>query len=375
MEVGATMSEWKTSALKAANVRVRKGDGLTSRQMKEGEYPVVAGGLSYCGTHNSFNRNENSITVSASGANAGAILFHKSKIFATDCSTVEWDGSQVFLYYALAHRQKEFTAMQSGLAQPHVYPRDIEKFILSYPIDIKEQFRIAAVLASADEAVAASRALVERYAAVKQGLMQDLLGKGKPIRLGNVCSVVGGSTPTTSEGKYWNGKHVWITPTDLSVLESVTIDGSQRHLSDEGLRRATGRLLPENSVIISCRAPVGYCAVVTVPFSFNQGCKALVCHAIHPIFLYYQLSGAKEQLENFSSGTTFLELPRRELERFEVHCPDLDEQQRIAEILLAADARLTAERERLRKLENIKRGLMDDLLTNRVSTDKLQRGA
>ena len=196
------MSEWANRTLKDADVRVIKGEGLTSDKMVSGEIPVIAGGLSYCGMHNRANRNENCITVSASGANAGAVLFHKSKIFATDCSSIEWGGSQEFLFYALARRQKEFTSMQSGLAQPHVYPRDIEKIVLFYPTDTKEQSRIAAVLTATDEAVAASRALVEKYTAVKQGLMQDLLsgrvrlagftGDWEQLKIGNLLDFKNG---------------------------------------------------------------------------------------------------------------------------------------------------------------------------------------
>ena len=60
--------------------------------------------------------------------------------------------------------------------------------------------------------------------------------------------------------------------------------------------------------------------------------------------------------------------------KYEFHCQPLPEQKRITEILTAADVRLTTEKERLKKLENIKRGLMDDLLTNRVSTETLEGG-
>ena len=201
--------------------------------------------------------------------------------------------------------------------------------------------------------------------------MTDLLDNGAYVKISSFATVVGGNTPNTNDSQYWDGSNVWITPTDLSVLDLTFIGTSQRRVTDAGVKKATGTLIPKNTVIISCRAPVGYCAVVTTPFTFNQGCKAIIGKGFNSLYLYYQLSRAKDALERVSSGTTFLELPKKELERFEVTLPTLEEQCRIANILTAADTKLTSEREHLKKLENIKRGLMNDLLTNKVSTNSI----
>ena len=112
---------------------------------------------------------------------------------------------------------------------------------------------------------------------------------------------------------------------------------------------------------------------MTVPFAFNQGCKGLICNPdIDPLYIYYFLSKSKSQLERVSSGTTFLELPKRELNRFLIRIPKtLIEQQEISKKILAADERIQTERDYLDKLQDIKLGLMQDLLTNTVSVDAL----
>jgi type I restriction enzyme S subunit len=189
------------------------------------------------------------------------------------------------------------------------------------------------------------------------------MGKWESVRLGQM-PIIGGSTPNTNEIKYWNGNYIWITPTDLSKMDTQYIDNSERKVSGYGLQKTTGNLIPANSVIISCRAPVGYCAVVTVPFTFNQGCKAIICNDINSLYLFYQISHSKQLLERVSSGTTFLELPKKELERFEILLPDLPEQERIANVLAAADDAITTSRALLEKYIAIKQGLMLDLLHN-----------
>lgn len=359
------MSEWAKQTLKDADARVLKGEGLTSEKMLPGEVPVIAGGLSYCGLHNRANRNENCITISASGANAGAVLFHRSKIFATDCSSVEWGGSQEFLYYALARRQKEFTSMQSGLAQPHVYPRDIEKFVLFYPTDIKEQSRIAAVLNAANEAINVSRVLVEKYAAVKQGLVRDLLtGKGSQTKFSEIAD------PISRKGS-----------TDGQICINM-----------DCVESGTGKLLPiveaENASAKTAFSEGDILFGKLRPYlrkfwfaTFNGVCSSelMVFRAkpnIRQQYLYYIIS-SNEFVEYNNSQTYGTKMPRTSwsiIKQFKTSVPILSEQDRIIEILTAADERLTAERERLRKLENIKRGLMDDLLTNKVSTNQLLGG-
>ena len=131
--------------------------------------------------------------------------------------------------------------------------------------------------------------------------------------------------------------------------------------------------MPPNSFIISCRAPVGYCAIVRVPFSHNQGCKSIVPNElIVSEYLYYSLIGKKSSLERVSSGTTFLELPKKELESFLIALPrDVKEQEVIVSRLNSIDSKIAVEMLNLSKYFAVKNGLMQDLLTHKVSVDPL----
>ena len=254
-----------------------------------------------------------------------------------------------------------------GLTQENFY-----KFTFVAP-DAPRQSKIAEILTTVDETIDKTRAMIEKYTKIKAGMMQDLLSNGEEIPLSQLCIIISGSTPPTTEEFYWNGSNVWITPNDLSNLTMPYISTSTRKLTDQGVKKATRTLLSAYSVIISNRAPVGYCAIVTVPFTFNQGCKGLVCYPdTDPLYIYYFLSWSTSQLEKVSSGTTFLELSKRELERFLIQIPKtLGEQKTVSGQILAADEKIQTERNYLAKLQEIKRGLMQDLLTNTVSVDAL----
>ncbi|WP_218984323.1 restriction endonuclease subunit S, partial [Campylobacter jejuni] len=124
------------------NIKIQKGQNITQKLAKIGNIKVVAGGKDYAYFHNDFNRNENTITISASGANAGYVNFWKEKIFASDCTTINLPNLKViqFIYYVLKCNQKYIMSLARGAAQPHVYPKDIESIKIPLPpLEIQKQ--------------------------------------------------------------------------------------------------------------------------------------------------------------------------------------------------------------------------------------------
>ena len=144
--------EWEEGKL-ADFAKIKKGKALSSKDLKEGSYPVIAGGKSSPYTHSDFTH-ENIITVSASGAYAGYIAFFPYKIWASDCSVVEpkGDNNIKYLYYWLSNQQQKIYTLQSGGAQPHIYPRDLESMKISIPSCIEQQ-KIATVLTNAHKEI------------------------------------------------------------------------------------------------------------------------------------------------------------------------------------------------------------------------------
>ena len=280
-----------------------------------------------------------------------------------------------FLHYVLhSHWFDLFVRnVLTGSTIKHLNQEKFYKFSFEAP-DVPTQKKIVEVLESIDAVIDKTREIAQKYSNIKLGLMQRLLQCDRQVPLSKLGTIISGSTPTTSDEKYWNGENVWLTPADLSGMTMPFISDSARHLTDVGVKKATGTLLPAYSVIISNRAPVGYCAVVTVPFSYNQGCKSVKCNSdVDPLYLYYFMSNQKVALERVSSGTTFLELPKKELERFLVSIPlDTDEQKDVAAKILAADEKVQSEIDYMRKLGNIKKGLVSDLLSGKVDAGKLK---
>ena len=124
-------------------VEFKKGRNITEDTIIEGNVPVVAGGLSPAYFHNTANTISPTITISASGANAGYVNFYYENIWASDCSFLDTKSTNsIFFYYMLMkNRQAEITFLQKGSAQPHVYSKDIMSLkMIKPPITIIEKF-------------------------------------------------------------------------------------------------------------------------------------------------------------------------------------------------------------------------------------------
>jgi len=264
---------------------------------------------------------------------------------------------------------------------------------------LSEQQKIAEILETVDNAIEKTDKIIEKYKRIKQGLMQDLLTKGidengnirnekthkfkdsplgripeewEVVRLGEVGEIVSGSTPKTNNADYWNGEIVWITPEDLSKTKTIYIENSSRKITQQALKSCSIKIIPENSVVISSRAPIGYVKVSKVKFTTNQGCKSIAYNgSFSPEFLAFLLSNKVQDMINMGSGTTFQEITKSNLAKVQIPLPPLPEQQRIAEILSQIDKTIEKEEQYKEKLKRLKQGLMEDLLTGKVRVNHL----
>ncbi|MEM9569560.1 MAG: restriction endonuclease subunit S, partial [Bacteroidota bacterium] len=156
---------------------IKKGNQITRKDTKHGTIPLVAGGLEpSCYIHKS-NRPPEVVTISASGANAGYVAFHPCAIFASDCSTIQKAKNYVvrFIYYSLKLNQKKIKTLQTGGAQPHVYPLQLKNIHVYLPRDIAEQTTIAQVLSDMDREIEALNKKKTKYQQLKKAMMQQLL--------------------------------------------------------------------------------------------------------------------------------------------------------------------------------------------------------
>jgi len=196
-----------------------------------------------------------------------------------------------------------------------------------------------------------------------------LIPKGwDAVPIGEALVVGGGTTPSTTNSEYWDGEHCWTTPRDLSSQRGLITTSSIRKISDLGLAQISSGLLPVNSVLMSCRAPIGYVSINAVPTAVNQGFITLKNSAdYHALFLVNWINANMHEIHNRAGGATFAEISRKSFREIPFLKPSLLVLNKYAEIvnpILVALEQLTRQTESLQMLR--------DLLLPRLISDELQ---
>ena len=126
----------------------------------------------------------------------------------------------------------------------------------------------------------------------------------------DIAQIVGGGTPPTKDPANFSPNGIpWITPSDLTGYKEVYISRGARDLSEQGYRKCGAQLMPAGTVLLSSRAPVGYCVIAQNDVCTNQGFKSLVLSdGLDSEYVRYYLLASKAYLESLASGTTFKEL-------------------------------------------------------------------
>ncbi len=297
-----------------------------------------------------------------------------------------------FLLYVLSHTRFIHHAIStsSGTIMPRTSWNNIKNFHIPAP-PIQEQRRIASILANIDALIENVEETMSSYGKLKQGLMQQLFTVGvghsqyQTVRvqfskqstipkswiiesLSSFGKIIGGGTPSTKNKEYWNGDVLWATPSDITELKSVFINNTKRTITEKGLKKSAAKLLPPHSILITTRATIGAMAINTRPMATNQGFHSICCNSHYvPSFIFYLIMHHNSKLLRYADGTTFLEVGKTDLEKIRIALPPKKaEQRKIASILSGVDAILENYCSYKNELEQLKQGLMQQLLTGKM---------
>ena len=172
-------------------------------------------------------------------------------------------------------------------------------------------------------------------------------------KLGEVCTIVSGSTPKTSVTSYWDGNIKWITPAELNE-DTFYIMDSIRHITEEGKEKTGLSYLPTGTVILSSRAPIGKTAIAGCEMCCNQGFKNLICSdAIYNEYLYFFLKSKTDYLNSLGRGATFKEISKSIVESIEIPLPEVNQQKEIAEKFKKLEQLISLRKQQLAKLDEL----------------------
>lgn len=176
---------------------------------------------------------------------------------------------------------------------------------------------------------------VEQIGVAPDDVPFEVPKKWKWGRLSDYGSIVGGGTPSTSVGEYWDGEIPWVTPADLGKIQSAWIDRGAKSITKLGLEKSSAKKMPAGSIVYSSRAPIGRVAIAKNELCTSQGCKSFVPDPtlVDSKYAYFALTALTPEIIARASGTTFKEISGKQFGKTLIPVPPLGEQRRIVEKL------------------------------------------
>jgi type I restriction enzyme S subunit len=263
-----------------------------------------------------------------------------------------------------------------GVSQANINPTELKKnFYIPLP-PLPEQRKIAEILSTWDKAIDLTRQLIAARQQLKKGLMQRLLtgekrfsefqGAWKTLTLQELCDdFVSGGTPSTTKDEYWDGDIPWITGADFGDLKISKI---RRYITRDAIKNSAANIVKKDNILVVTRVGVGKVALAPFDIAISQDTTGLIPKKdlVIPDFLLFALAYSIPNLVKYNQGTSINGVTRKDLVRHEILFPDIMEQRKIADALLACCYGIDLLAQKLDLLQQQKKGLMQQLLTGNI---------
>ena len=160
------------------------------------------------------------------------------------------------------------------------------------------------------------------------------------IKVADLGRIVTGKTPKTSIPENYGGNIPFLTPSDDMSIKYVR--STNKHITTQGLAEVKNCLLPANSVCVSCiGSDLGKVVVTTADTVTNQQINSIIVDKTNfdVDYVYYAMLILGKRLNYISKTSTAVPIVNKSaFSSYEIDCPELDEQKRIAAVLRSIDA-------------------------------------
>lgn len=294
----------------------------------------------------------------------------------------EYKVNSHWLYYLF--NTIDFNNFAQGTSLPALKLSTVGEMEVLLP-QIEEQQKIATILSKVDEAIEKTEAIIDQVEKTKTGLMQQLLTKGightefkksdvgeipidwHLVNLDSVATRKSGHTPNKKKSEYWSGDIPWVSLKDTFRLDNRYIFETTDYTTVEGIANSSAVMLPKNTLIISRDATVGKVGITDLEMATSQHFINYICgESLDYLYLYYYLRYRKPLFERMATGSTIKTIGLAFFKEFKIVLPPFDEQVKIRDILSSQDDKIIVEKNKLKQLKGLKKGLLQDLFTGDV---------
>ena len=181
-------------------------------------------------------------------------------------------------------------------------------------------------------------------------------------KLGDLADIVGGGTPSTTKGEYWDGDIDWYAPAEIA--NQIYVSSSQKKITQAGYDNSSAKMLPVGTVLFTSRAGIGKTAILAKKGCTNQGFQSIVPHEgqLDSYFIFSRTGELKKYGETTGAGSTFVEVSGKQMARMELLMPPtMSEQQAIGRFFASLDSTITLHQRKLESIKLLKKSLLQKM--------------
>ena len=263
-----------------------------------------------------------------------------------------------------------------GLTQGNFY-----KFVFEAP-DVPTQKKIVEVLESIDDVIDRTRALIEKYTSLMKGVVQDILTDNitdeNTVKMGTFSNVLGGKrVPKGSALTFAKTSHPYIRVRDMTKPKVVELTEDFMYVEESDFHRISRYIVDAGDLILSIVGTVGAVSLVGESLdkaNLTENCSKIVnIKGYSPEFLYYYLKSeyGQKEIAGGTVGEVQKKIPLKNILEIKVPILSESEQNTIVDKLRIVDEKIGREVQYYNKMENIRAGLMHDLLSGVVDVSTI----
>lgn len=320
----------------------------------------------------------------------GNINQHIARVRIADADSANSD----YVLYTLKSRdyRRYFESIVTGLAYPQLSLKQIRNTPVSLP-PLPEQKKIAEVLSSVDEAIAATKAVIDQTKQVKKGLLQTLLTKGightkfkqtelgeipeswEVVDVGSLADVID-PQPDHRTPPVFEGGVPYVGMGDIDKNGIIDFENAREVHPDVLVKQKAGFDIHPKAFIFGKIGTIGNPTYLPNVERFCLSANVILITSKCPIysdFLFHALQSKNIESQIFKQINTTSQpaLGIKKVRLFKIARPsDLDEMKAITDTLGDFDHAINSNKEKLEQLQTLKYGLMSDLLTGRKRVER-----
>lgn len=240
-----------------------------------------------------------------------------------------------YLYWWFKSYENKLASMGNGSTFSAITTKVVKDLEIPLPpLHIQEQ--IADTLDKADALRRKDQELLQKYDELAQAIFYDMFGdpvkNAKGWKVKTVIEVADCIVPGRDKPKSFTGNIPWVTTDDLKHLG--TTHGSKKNigLSDSEIKEVRAKIIPKNSVIMTCVGDLGIVSIAGTNIVINQQLHAFQSKDINPTFLMYALSLRKDYMIKMASSTTVPYMNKTVCNSIPIIIPPIEMQEKFTSI-------------------------------------------